>query len=187
MHPIFSRRTAARLFFIFGVVFMISSFFFLHGSKSEIPVFFIILSFFLIILGISCVILAIKIKKSSTYLFIAAYLLLVGLFVFLSSLNLIAVSFSQGWPLLSVFSGIALIPAGWYKYRNFRARYILRYLVPALAFIVLGSILLVFSLDLVDFSFVQFVRDWWPVLILIWGLMLILVSLGTNRSTDFER
>lgn len=187
MRSLFSRRTAARLFFIIGVVFMLFGFFFLPGSKAGIPVFYIAVSFFFIILGVTCVIVAIKLKKSPTYLFIAAYLLQVGLFLFLSSLNIIPVTFSRAWPLLSVFSGIALIPAGWYRYRNIRIRYITRYLVPSLAFIALGSILLVFSLDLVTFSLVQFVRDWWPILVLLWGLIFILVSLGTNNSTDIQR
>jgi type II secretory pathway component PulF len=40
---------------------------------------------------------------------------------------------------------------------------------------------------LVTFSLVQFVRDWWPILVLLWGLIFILVSLGTNNSTDIQR
>ncbi|MDR2951934.1 MAG: hypothetical protein LBU82_01690 [Treponema sp.] len=138
------------------------------------------ISFLFILLGVGCAVMAIKLKKSSLYLFFAAYSFQVGLFLFLSSLNIIPVAFSRAWPLLSVFSGIALIPTGWHRFGRVRIKYI----VPSLAFIILGSFLLVFSLDLVSFSLAQFVRDWWPLLILLWGLIFMLVSLGTRNAED---
>jgi hypothetical protein len=38
----------------------------------------------------------------------------------------------------------------------------------------------VFSLDLVSFSFRQFILNWWPLLVVLAGLILGLVSLGTK-------
>jgi hypothetical protein len=172
------RRTIARLFFDTGIIFMLLGCAFLIGSKEDTSQIYMLVSFLFLILGVCCAIIAIRIKKSSLYLFFACFSLLVGIFLFLSGLDIIPITFSRSWPLLSVFTGIALFPAGWYFYGRIRIRYI----VPSLAFIILGSILLIFSLKLVSFSLAQFVKDWWPLLLLIWGLIFLLVSLGTKNT-----
>jgi hypothetical protein len=47
---------------------------------------------------------------------------------------------------------------------------------------------LIFSLDIVSFSFKQFILNWWPLLIVMAGLILVLISLGTRNSPkDSER
>jgi hypothetical protein len=178
MRLLVTRRTAARLAFIIGLLFMFLGCAFLLGSLADISRAFVLLSFFFVILGAGFAVLAIKLNKRSLYLFFAAFFLQVGLFLFLSTLNIIPLAFSRSWPLLSIFSGIALFPAGWHRYGIIRTRYV----VPSVTFIILGSLLMVFSLDLVSFSLSQFVRDWWPLLILLGGLILILVSLGTKSK-----
>ena len=175
-----TRRTAARLVFIIGLLFMFFGCAFLLGSLANISRSFVLISFFFVILGAGFAVLAIKLNKRSLYLFFAAFFLQVGLFLFLSTLEIIPIVFSRSWPLLSVFSGIALFPAGWHRYGIISIRYV----VPSVAFIILGSILLIFSLDLVSFSLAQFVREWWPLLIVMWGLILILVSLGTKNAGE---
>jgi hypothetical protein len=109
--------------------------------------------------------------------------MLVGFFLFLSALGIIPAAFSRAWPLLSVFSGLALFPAGWRRYGAFRSRYV----VPSLAFVFLGSILMVFYFDMVPFSFSQFMIDWWPLLVVLGGLILVLVSLGTKNDVEDQR
>ncbi|MDR0442358.1 MAG: hypothetical protein LBH44_03010 [Treponema sp.] len=177
MYHLFTRKTAARIFFIIGLLFVILGCAFLPGSKIHISRHVVLISLLFLVIGVGCAIAAIKLYKNAVYLFFAAYSLLAGLFFLLSSLDILPLPFSRAWPLLSVFSGIALIPAGWYRYEGVRIKYI----VPSLFFIVLGSVLLVFSLDLVSFSLAQFVRDWWPLLIVLWGLILTLVSLGSKK------
>jgi hypothetical protein len=56
--------------------------------------------------------------------------------------------------------------------------------VPSIAFIILGCILLVFSLDIVPFSLTHFVRSWWPLLVALAGLILILLSIGTRNNIE---
>jgi hypothetical protein len=51
------------------------------------------------------------------------------------------------------------------------------YLLPAIAFIMLGCVLLFFSLDLAPWSFKQFMLDWWPLLVALAGFILVLGSL----------
>jgi cell division protein FtsW (lipid II flippase) len=78
--------------------------------------------------------------------------------------------------MLSIFSGIALFPAGWHRYGIFKVNYI----VPSIAFVILGTALMVFSMHLVPFSLAQFVRNWWPLLLALAGLTLVLVSVCTK-------
>jgi hypothetical protein len=183
MRLFMSRRKAARFIFIIGLLLMFLGSAFLLGSLMEISRTFVLVSFFFVILGVGCAVLAININKRSLYLFFAAFFLQVGLFLFLSALNIIPLAFSRAWPLLSIFSGVALLPTSWHRHGTLRVRY----LVLSLAFILLGSMLLVFSLDLVSFSLAQFVRNWWPLLVVMAGLTLILISLSTQPSADPRR
>lgn len=183
MRFIVTRRTAARFIFIIGLLLMFLGAAFLIGSLVGISQASILISFFFIILGVCCAVFAIQLNKRALYLFFAALFLQIGLFLFLFAMHIIPIAFSRAWPLLSVFSGIALFPTGWRLYGAFRAKYV----VPAIAFVVLGSVLMVFSLDLVSFSLAQFVKNWWPLLIVLGGLTLILVSLSTQNTGESKR
>ncbi|MDR1251588.1 MAG: DUF5668 domain-containing protein [Treponema sp.] len=183
MHRFVNRRIAARFIFIIGLLLMFLGSAFLLGSLAEISPAFIFVSFVFVILGIGCAVLAVKLNKRSVYLFFASFFLQTGLFLLLYALHVIPLPFSRVWPLLSVFSGIALFPASWRQYGTFR----IRYLVSSLAFILLGSVLLVFSLDLVSFSLAQFVKNWWPLLMILAGLILIPISLSTKNTGEPKR
>ncbi|MDR1587755.1 MAG: DUF5668 domain-containing protein [Treponema sp.] len=183
MRNLFTRRTAAGFIFIIGLLLMFLGSAFLLGSLVEISRTSVLFSFFFVILGVGFAVFAIKLNKRSLYLFFAALFLQVGLFLFLSALHIIPVTVSRSWPLISVFSGIALFPAGWHRYGVFS----IRYAVPSAAFIILGSVLLVFSLDLVSFSFSQFVKRWWPLLVLLAGFILVLVSLSAKNTRESNR
>ncbi|MDR3130991.1 MAG: DUF5668 domain-containing protein [Treponema sp.] len=153
---------------------------FLLGSLAETSEISVLGSFFFVIIGSGCAFLAVKLNKRSIYLFFAAFFLLVGFFLFLSALKIIPLVFTEWWPLLSVFAGLALLPSGWHRYGKVRPRYV----VPSTAFIVLGCILLVFSMDVVSFSFRQFMLERWPLLLALAGLILVLISLGTKGKSE---
>ncbi|MDR2371002.1 MAG: hypothetical protein LBD71_05950 [Treponema sp.] len=176
MSFIVTRRTAARLVFIVGFLLMFFGSAFLIGSMAGISRISVLASFGFVLLGVLCAVFALRLNKSSLYLFFAAFFLQMGFFLLLSALAIVPVSFSKSWPLLSIFSGLALFPAGWRRYGCLRSRYV----VPSVFFAVLGSILMIFSLDLVSFSFARFVLDWWPLLVVLTGLVLVLISLGTR-------
>jgi hypothetical protein len=183
MRNFFTRRTAAGFIFIIGLLLMFLGTAFLLGSLVEISQTSVLFSFFFVILGVGFAVLAIKLNKRSLYLFFAAFFLQVGFFLFLSALHIIPVTVSRSWPLVSVFSGIALFPAGWHRYGVFSIRYV----VPTVAFIISGSALLVFSFNLVSFSFSQFVKRWWPLLVLLAGFILVLVSLSAKHTRESNR
>jgi len=176
MRRFVTQRAAARLVFIIGLFLMFLGSAFLITSLMEISRTSVLVSFLFIILGIGCAISAIKLSWRSIYLFFAALFFQAGLFLFLHALHIIPMRFSQTWPLLSIFAGIALFPAGWHRYGVLKANYI----VPSVTFVILGSMLMVFALNLVSFSMAQFAKNWWPLFVLLVGLVLVLVSLGTK-------
>jgi hypothetical protein len=172
-----TRRTAARLVFIIGFLLMFLGSGFLIGSMAGISSVSVLFSFAFVLLGVLCAFFALKLNKRSLYFFFAAFFLMIGFFLFLSALAIFPVPFSRCWPLLSVFSGLALFPAGWRHYGGLRSGYA----VPSLVFVVMGSVLMIFSLDLVSFSFTQFILSWWPLLVVLAGLTLVLISLGSKN------
>ena len=158
---------------------MILGFTFLLGFLEGTSMLSLFLSFLFVVTGALCAVLAIRLNKRSSYLFFASFFILAGIFLFLTALKIIPLTFAEAWPLLSVFSGLALLPIAWRPYGAFRKRYI----VSSLSFVVLGCALLVFSLKMVPFSFSQFIRDWWPLLFLLGGLTLVLISLSSKNGS----
>jgi len=153
---------------------------FLISTYATLPRLQIFGAVLVIIIGACCAVLAIKMNKRSFYLFVAAFFILTGLFLFFKILGLITLTMIQSLPLFSVFAGLALLPAGWHRYNEFKAAY----LVPSAAFIVLGGFLLLFSLKVTHFSFRQFMLEWWPLLMLMAGIMLILLSLSGKKPRN---
>jgi hypothetical protein len=179
MYPELTRRLAARLAFITGLFLMVLGAVFLLGSLEGSSRVSVTAAFLFVLFGALCAFFAIRLNKRSSYLFAAAFCFMVGIFLFLQAIRIIPFPFSQAWPLLSVFSGLALLPAGWRKYGGFSSRFF----VPACAFVILGCVMLVFSFDVAPFSFSHFILEWWPILFVLCGLVLILISLGTKNGS----
>lgn len=172
------RKVTANVVFVVGLLLMILGVSFLLGvleGASRISVF---VAFLLVIAGAFCAVFAVRLNKRPAYLFFAALFMMTGFFLFLSALGIIDLPIARAWPLLSVFSGLALIPMGWRRSGTLRMRYI----VASAAFVILGCTLLVFSLRIVPFSFRQFIYNWWPLFLLFGGLNLVLISLGSRES-----
>ena len=134
----------------------------------------------LIIFGIGCAILSIKLRRRSLYLFFAALFLQTGIFFFLNAIYVIRMGFPQAWSLLPIFTGAALLPAGWRRYGAFKTTYI----ILSTAFAVLGTVMMFFALHLVAFSFAQFARDWWVLPVLLTGLTRIFIFLDTRQHME---
>jgi hypothetical protein len=178
-----TRRAAAHLAFIAGLLLMFLGSAFLLGTLQGTTRFSILRAFFFVIIGAICAFLAIKLNKRSLYLFFAAFFLLVGMFLFFFALHILPFTFSQSWPLLSVFAGLALFPAGWHRFGVVNTRFA----VPSVAFVFLGCFLMIFSFQVVPFSFKHFVIKWWPLLVVLMGLILVLLALGTKNNADVSK
>ncbi|GHU51199.1 hypothetical protein FACS1894200_11180 [Spirochaetia bacterium] len=170
----FSRKFTARMLFIFGLLLMLAGSTFLLGTIPGTSRISVLVSFISVVAGVICAVFAIRLNMRSLYLFFAGFFLMVGFFLFLSALSVFPMPFTQAWPLLSIFSGMALLPAGLHKHGAFRSRFV----VPSIGFVVLGSILFVFSLRVVPVSLRQFVKEWGPLLGVASGIVLVLISLA---------
>jgi cell division protein FtsW (lipid II flippase) len=59
--------------------------------------------------------------------------------------------------------------------------------VPSVAFVFLGCFLMVFSFRMVPFSFKHFMVNWWPLLVVLMGLVLVLLALSTKNNGEAPR
>jgi hypothetical protein len=174
------RSIIAQVVFFTGLTLVLLGFAFLLGSEDAISQQYALWAFLFVLSGVGVAFFAIKLNKRALYLFFACLSILVGVFLFLSALTLFPFSFKQAWPLIVVFSGLSLIPAGWRKYKMLKIKFI----APSLAFIALGAGLLIFSFRIVPFKFSQFILHWWPLLILLAGVFLILLTVGTKTTNE---
>lgn len=180
MIPIAIRRLIARFVFFSGLVLMSFGSVYLLETFPGTFRFSVFFAFLSVIIGVLCAILALKLNKRSLYLFFAAFFILLGFFLFFFTLKIIPMTFSQVWPFLSVFTGLALFPAGWHRYGKIKIGYV----VSSLAFIALGCLLLIFSFDVVQFTFKKFILQWWPLILILAGIILVLISLGTKSKPE---
>jgi hypothetical protein len=172
----FKGRPKTRLFFLGGILLMYLGCAFLLAAFARASRLSIIVASAFIIAGSLFAFLAVAMNKRSVYLFLAAFCILIGFFLFISSLSVVPIMLRDWWPVASIFAGLAMIPAGWHHYGIIKPRYV----VPSVIFIILGVALLFFSLGIVDFSFKQFLIRWWPLLFVMAGLILMLIALGTK-------
>ncbi|MDR0409715.1 MAG: hypothetical protein LBH18_04890 [Spirochaetaceae bacterium] len=172
------RKFFARVSFFAGIVLLLLGSIFLLFSFAPVTHLQIIGSFFVMIIGGLCILLAIKLKRQSLYLFFAAFFLLLGLFFLFKVLGVITLTLKQSWPLISVFAGAALLPAGIIRYGSIKRIY----LIPSIALAGLGAFLMPFSLKLTNFSFREFMISWCPVIIIMAGVILLLLSLNGNKE-----
>jgi hypothetical protein len=171
-------RFSARVLFAFGLILMVAGSIFLLASWTSHSKIAIAVSFISIIIGILLSIGASALHKRSTYIFFSSYFILFGLFFLLRSLDIVPVSFREAWPVLSIFAGLSFIPAGWYRYHSFHMNWV----ICCLCFTCLGVLLLCFSLHIIDMSFKAFILQWWPLLLLFLGLVLVLCALSSRRE-----
>jgi len=156
---------------------------FLIGSPPDVSRAEVMLSFLLMAAGWACAFVALRMSRRPPYIFLSALFIQVGLLLFLNAIGAMPVRLSGAWPLISVFSGVALLPAGWHRYGTVRPSYV----VLSTAFMVLGSVLLIFSLKIVDFSFSQFVLERWPFLVITAGLVIVLAALSSRITEDMKK
>ena len=117
------------------------------------------------------------------------FLILVGLFTLqmgflflLVDLHVTPYTMRQMWPILVCAAGISLVPAGLYKLKRMKSIY----LFPAILLILLGVFFSLFSFRILNGSLSLFMHQWWPILIVITGVILVvLYFIQQVRKKDF--
>ncbi len=145
------------------------------GSGSRVVAFF---ASFCVASGVLLALIAIKLHRRSRYVFVASFVIMTGSLLLLIEGGAIPYRFPTLWPLLSIFAGLSLIPAGCHRFACVRVSF----LVPAVGFVVLGALFLLFSFHVYPFSFARFIIDWWPFLLGLAGICLLLVAVSARSS-----
>jgi hypothetical protein len=172
------QKLASQLLFFIGFSLMLLGSILFMASLSGVAKVATIPAAIFLLIGVLFALFAFKLVHRLQYMFLAAFFIQLGLFLLLIILKTIPYPFSKVWPAISIFAGTALLPAS--RFRSHPS--IARFVVPAIAFIVLGIILLVFSLDIVTFSFKRFILTSWPLLLLFAGVFLLLLSMYPARN-----
>ncbi len=135
---------------------------------------------FLLGAGLIFVFFAFALTGSGLFVYLGIFFSLTGILSLFIDTNIIKYKFSDLWPLEVIFSGIALLPAGLYKLKRVRTIF----LFPSLTLVVLGVLFLLFSLN--DISFSKFIGLWWPIILLIAGIALIVIFVvQRNHPKEF--
>jgi hypothetical protein len=179
----FTRPFIAHLIFVAGLFFTLLGIVFLLGNLTNISHKRLFLSFIFGVVGAGTAFLALSLNKRAVYLFFGSFFIMVGSFLFLSALNVFPFSIKEMWPFTVVFSGLALVPVGWRKWGRLHPVF----MVPAVSFVILGSALLVFSFRIVSFNFRRFVLDWWPLFLVLTGIVFVLLALNNKEAERKER
>ncbi|MGL4985852.1 MAG: hypothetical protein ACRC5H_01785 [Treponemataceae bacterium] len=108
-------------------------------------------------------------EKRPLYIFASIVFLLAAILFLLVDSGITQFSTHQLWPFFVLFTGIALFPSGYVKYKFIHPVFI----VPALMLFFLGSLFLLFSFNVIKIPLSHFVLKWWPVLLIFGGLGLI--------------
>ena len=97
-------------------------------------------------------------------------LLLGGIFFLLHNTVIPNVKLEEIWPAFMLIGGISILPFAYKKSRSAR----LAITIPSAAIIGLAVIFFPFSLGLIEKDFTDFVLLWWPTILLLLGMLLII-------------
>lgn len=127
--------------------------------------------FIILLVGIVMLYLGVAVTRNDRFLFLGILFVLQGIVFLLKDTGIIHFRFREIWPTLMISCGIALFPAGLYRVKRIRAIY----LFPAIMLVLFGGAFLLFSMHVFPFTFVQFIVKWWPLFIVLTGVLLVAV------------
>ncbi len=111
------------------------------------------------------------------YVFLGTSLLLTGILLLLVG-TVVPVPLARIWPIFMTVIGVALLFYGLRK----RGASRVTFTIPGVAMVLLSALFLPFSLDLVTADFAESVAVWWPVLLVVVGLLLIVMHVRRQKG-----
>ena len=137
---------------------------------------------FILIMGGVILFVSFSLIHNSFFVFLGLFLFFTGILFTLIDFKVIVFTLRELWPIVVINVGLALFPAGLYKLKRMRTIY----LFPAITLVVLGSFFSLFSLDIIRMSFRMFIVKWWPLLIILVGVSLVVIFfIQQIRRDDF--
>jgi len=133
-----------------------------------------------VLVGLVFLYLAWPRKHSDNWIIPGMVLTLGGLVLLLATTVLPPGSLARIWPVFMLITALSLVPFGLRK----RAAARTAVLVPAIFFFFLGLAFLPFSLHHEDGGLVAFVRQWWPMILVVLGITLIVSFFSTRTPSN---
>jgi hypothetical protein len=121
--------------------------------------------------------------KSHQLLLPGMILLLLGVFFILYNTVIPEKSFARIWPAFIAIAGLALLPYGLKSAQRARVGI----LISSATLIALAVIFFPFSLKLIETDFLHFAIRWWPAIIVLTGVILILSFLVNKRRPPAQK
>lgn len=122
--------------------------------------------------------ISLALTHSTVLFYLGINFLLTGIFFLLTDSGIISVGMKRLWPSIVIGSGISLIPASIYCKKTITSSFVF----PSIIITSLGVIFLLFSLGVIKMSFARFVAQFWPALIIIGGICLIVIFLYQQHN-----
>ncbi|AEE16304.1 LiaI-LiaF-like domain-containing protein [Treponema brennaborense] len=167
------------IFLAAGLVFLIGGIFLLIVFAADIHIhFFALRSLFALLFGGLILYRTLTKTKKSWLLFTGLFLCLTGCVLLLSDSNIFSYTISDLWPVIVICGGLSLGTAGFYRTKYPRPVF----LVPAAAIIVLGAVFLLFSLDVIVQPFSEVAARWWPSMLILMGIGLVVLFFSRSRD-----
>ena len=120
-------------------------------------------------------------RKCSLYIALGFMLVFDSIFFALLNIELLHLNLKELWPVIVINAGLAFLVSDLFIYKKIRAVF----LFPSVALFVLGIIFLLFSLHVFHISFAKFISVFWPIVLFVLGILLILVY-GVQRINSEE-
>ncbi|HAZ96346.1 hypothetical protein [uncultured Treponema sp.] len=120
-------------------------------------------------------------RKRSLYIALGFMLVFDSIFFALLNIEFLHLNLKELWPVIVINAGIAFIVSDLFIYKKIRTVF----LFPSVALFVLGIIFLLFSLHVFHISFAKFISVFWPIVLFVLGILLILVY-GVQRINSEE-
>ena len=160
-------------FFVWSMVFVLLGLVLLLWTLGAVPGLSSLWPLVPLVAGVAFVYWGMFRSESESYILVGMILALGGLFFLLSNTVLTAVTLQRTWPIFMAIVGVSLLVHALRSTGESR----LSLTVPAIGLMVLAGVFLPFSLDVVRADFENVVATWWPLLLIVFGIVLLVVHL----------
>ncbi|MCX7786290.1 MAG: hypothetical protein N2442_01180 [Spirochaetes bacterium] len=159
------------LFVVFGGTLLLRT----SGKLSGVLPFWPVV---LVVMGLYLLYRVYVLGGAESLVFYGIFSVQAGAFLLLLNAELMGnLYFRNLWPFFMLFAGVALLIYGLQRKGTYRVRY----LIPAVSIILLSGIFLLFSLGFIRVSLKAVLVQFWPLILVLCGVFLILFDFFRNK------
>ena len=173
-------KSFANCVLVLGLFLILAGIFLLVDHSEHATRVFAFRPVFFMVIGSVFLFVSFAFTENGYTIFAGLFALLMGIVFLLIDTHIIPYSFREMWPTIMIGCGISLMPSVFYKFRRIRSVY----LFPAIVMCVLGFVFLMFSMHVFPFTFRHFMLKWWPLLIILGGVILICIFLLQQSGNE---